>query len=148
MKAHLEKGLSNSGRLSSVQGESSLSGSPCRGVCSTTIGDLRCKSCGRHQKEITDWHDIVLWRGLAELSEKYLKKGHKVYVEGRLKKRSWQDKEGNTRYSVEVVADNMTMLSKPSNQSINKTFTNEGAPKAPSEIEINTKSSPDDFMPF
>lgn len=55
MKAHLEKGLSNSGRLSSVQGESSLSGSPCRGVCSTTIGDLRCKSCGRHQKEITDW---------------------------------------------------------------------------------------------
>tara|TARA_B100000900_G_scaffold408742_1_gene423504 strand:+ start:398 stop:883 length:486 start_codon:yes stop_codon:yes gene_type:complete len=55
MKAHLEKGLSNSGRLSSVQGESSLSGSPCRGVCSTTIGDLRCKSCGRHQKEITEW---------------------------------------------------------------------------------------------
>jgi single stranded DNA-binding protein (ssb) len=105
------------------------------------------KSTGQ-KKEITDWHDIVLWRGLAELSEKYLKKGHKVYVEGRLKKRSWQDKEGNTRYSVEVVADNMTMLSKPSNQSINKTFTNEGAPEAPSEIEINTKSSPDDFMPF
>ena len=76
------------------------------------------KSTGQ-KKEITDWHDIVLWRGLAELSEKYLKKGHKVYVEGRLKKRSWQDKEGNTRYSVEVVADNMTMLSKPTNQSQN-----------------------------
>lgn len=55
MTADLKKSLSNSGRLSSVQGESSLSGSPCRGVCSTTIGDLRCKSCGRHQKEITDW---------------------------------------------------------------------------------------------
>ena len=105
------------------------------------------KSTGQ-KKEITDWHDIVLWRGLAELSEKYLKKGHKVYVEGRLKKRSWQDKEGNTRYSVEVVADNMTMLSKPTIQSQNKSFSNEGLPAAPSEMEINTKSSPDDFMPF
>lgn len=55
MNADLEKSLSNSGRLSSVQGESSLSGSPCRGVCSTTYGDLRCRTCGRHQKEITEW---------------------------------------------------------------------------------------------
>ena len=47
--------------------------------------------------ENTDWHDIVMWRGLAELTEKYVKKGHKIYVEGKLKKRSWQDKENNTR---------------------------------------------------
>mgnify|MGYP000518900814 CR=1 FL=1 len=60
----------------------------------------------------TDWHNIVLWRGLAEIAEKYLKKGQKVYIEGKLKTRSWQDKEGNTRYTTEVVGDNMTMLSR------------------------------------
>lgn len=62
--------------------------------------------------ENTDWHNIVLWRGLAEIAEKYLKKGQKVYIEGKLKTRSWQDKEGNTRYTTEVVGDNMTMLSR------------------------------------
>ena len=63
--------------------------------------------------ENTDWHNIVVWRGLAEVVEKYVKKGHKVYVEGKLRTRSWQDKEGNTRYTTEVVADEMTMLTRP-----------------------------------
>ena len=58
----------------------------------------------------TEWHNVVLWRGLAEVAEKYLKKGNQVYVEGKLKTRSWEDKEGNTRYTTEVVGDNMTML--------------------------------------
>ena len=60
----------------------------------------------------TDWHNIVIWRGLAEVAEKYLHKGDKVYIEGKLKTRTWQDKEGATRYTTEVVADNMTMLGK------------------------------------
>ena len=60
----------------------------------------------------TEWHNIVLWRGLAEISEKYLKKGDKVYIEGKLKTRSWQDQEGNNRYTTEVVGDNLTMLGK------------------------------------
>ena len=71
------------------------------------------------KKEITDWHDIVLWRGLAEVAEKYLVKGSKIYVEGKLKKRSWQDKEGVTRYSTEVVGDEMTILSKIENKENN-----------------------------
>lgn len=58
----------------------------------------------------TDWHNIVVWRKLAEITEKYLKKGNKVYVEGKLKTRSWQDQDGNTKYTTEVVADNLTML--------------------------------------
>lgn len=62
------------------------------------------------RREVTEWHNIVMWRGLAEIAEKYLKKGNKVYIEGKLKTRSWEDKEGNTRYTTEVVADNMTML--------------------------------------
>ena len=63
------------------------------------------------KQEHTEWHNIVLWRGLAELSEKYLHKGDKVYIEGRLKTRSWQDKDNVKRYATEIVAENMTMLS-------------------------------------
>src|SRR6188474_482964 len=62
------------------------------------------------KKEITEWHNIVLWRGLAEVAQKYLHKGDMVYVEGKLRTRSWE-KDGVTRYTTEVVADNMTMLS-------------------------------------
>lgn len=60
----------------------------------------------------TEWHNIVLWRGLAEITEKYVKKGMQLYIEGRLRTRSWDDKEGNKRYTTEVVADSMKMLSR------------------------------------
>ena len=62
------------------------------------------------KKVITEWHNIVLWRGLAEIAQKYLHKGDMVYIEGKLRTRSWE-KDGVTRYTTEVVADNMTMLS-------------------------------------
>ena len=62
--------------------------------------------------ENTEWHDVVVWRGLAEVAEKFLKKGTKIYVEGRLKKRSWQDREGNTRYSVEIIGDENQIFKK------------------------------------
>ena len=65
-----------------------------------------------NKQEQTEWHNIVLWRGLAELSEKYLHKGDQVYIEGRLKTRSWEDKDNVKRYTTEIVAENMTMLSK------------------------------------
>ena len=65
----------------------------------------------------TEWHNVVLWRGLAEVAEKYLKKGASVYIEGKIKTRKWEDKEGITRYSTEVLGDNMTMLGgKPSSE--------------------------------
>lgn len=60
----------------------------------------------------TEWHTIVLWRGLAELSQKYLHKGSLVYIEGRLKTRSWEDKEGNKKFATEIVGDNLIMLDK------------------------------------
>ena len=59
----------------------------------------------------TEWHNIVMWRGLAESAEKYLRKGSLVYIEGKIRTRSWDDKEGNKRFSTEIVADTMTMLS-------------------------------------
>ncbi len=63
--------------------------------------------------EQTEWHNIVVWRGLAELAEKYLKKGSQIYLEGKIKSRSWDDKEGVKRYTTEIVADAMTFLGKP-----------------------------------
>jgi single-strand DNA-binding protein len=60
--------------------------------------------------ENTNWHNIVCWRGLAEIAEKYLKKGANVYIEGKITTRSWDDKDGNKRYTTEIVADNFIML--------------------------------------
>jgi single-strand DNA-binding protein len=60
--------------------------------------------------EQTEWHNVTMWRGLAEVAEKYLNKGSQVYIEGKLRTRSWKDAEGNDKYSTEIVADNMQML--------------------------------------
>jgi len=62
----------------------------------------------------TEWHTIVLWRGLAELAQKYLHKGSLVYIEGRLRTRNWDDKEGHRKFATEVVGDNLIMLDKRS----------------------------------
>ncbi|HRY31408.1 MAG TPA: single-stranded DNA-binding protein [Bacteroidales bacterium] len=64
--------------------------------------------------QITEWHNIVLWRGLAEVAESYLKKGHQIYLEGKIRTRSWDDKEGNKRYTTEILGDNLLMLGRPS----------------------------------
>jgi single-strand DNA-binding protein len=70
--------------------------------------------------ESTEWHNIVMWRALAEIAEKYLKKGMQVYIEGKLRTRSWQDKEGNKRYTTEILAENMTMLGRKENNTGNQ----------------------------
>jgi single-strand DNA-binding protein len=62
--------------------------------------------------EQTEWHNIVVWRGLAELAEKYLKKGMTIYIEGKLRSRSWDDKEGHKRQTTEIVGDTFTILNK------------------------------------
>ena len=67
------------------------------------------KNTGDNQ-ERTEWHRVVLFRRLAEVAGEYLKKGAKVYIEGKLQTRKWQDQSGNDRYTTEVVADQMQML--------------------------------------
>ncbi len=62
------------------------------------------------RREITEWHQVTLWRGLAEISEKYLAKGKQVYIEGKLKTRKWVGDDGRDRYTTEVIADVMQML--------------------------------------
>ena len=99
------------------------------------------------KKEITDWHNIVLWRGLAEISQKYLHKGDMVYIEGKMRTRSWE-KEGVTRYTTEVIADNMTMLS--TQRSGSSTSSSEGgySGTAKSQESFSADSSGTDDLPF
>lgn len=100
------------------------------------------------RKEITDWHDIVLWRGLAEIAEKYVRKGTKVYIAGKLKKRSWQDKEGNVRYATEVVGDDLTILSRnESSERTNSSYSPEGKPANPSPMS-GLDNNIEDSLPF
>lgn len=60
----------------------------------------------------TEWHTIVLWRGLADLAQKYLKKGSLVYIEGKLRTRSWEDKDKIRRFQTEIIGENLIMLEK------------------------------------
>jgi len=65
---------------------------------------------GTQVPDRTEWHNIVLWRGLAEIAEKYVKKGSKLYIEGKIRTRSYDDANGNKRYITEVWGDNMELL--------------------------------------
>lgn len=81
-------------------------------VCNVSIAtseSWKDKSTGE-PVERTEWHRVVMFRRLAEIAGEYLKKGSKVYVEGRLQTRKWQDQQGQDRYTTEVIADNMQML--------------------------------------
>ncbi len=64
--------------------------------------------------EHTEWHTITLWRGLADVVDRYVKKGSQIYVEGRLRTREWMDKENNKRYTTEIIADTMNLLGRRS----------------------------------
>jgi single-strand DNA-binding protein len=65
----------------------------------------------------TEWHNVILWRGLAEVAEKYVKKGSQIYIEGRLRTRSFDDKDKIKRYTTEIVADVMQLLGKRTDES-------------------------------
>jgi single-strand DNA-binding protein len=89
------------------------------------------------KQERTEWHNIVMYRKLAEIAGEYLKKGAPVYVEGRLQTRKWQTKEGQDRYSTEIIADTMQMLgSRQSGESHQQEPSNQNPP-ADFEDDIN-----------
>ncbi|MBL6749216.1 MAG: single-stranded DNA-binding protein [Nevskia sp.] len=85
------------------------SGSAVVNVTLATSESWKDKQSGE-SKERTEWHNVVFFNKLAEIAGQYLKKGSQVYVEGSLRTRKWQDKEGHDRYTTEIVADNMQML--------------------------------------
>jgi single-strand DNA-binding protein len=90
----------------------------------------------------TEWHSVVLWRGLAEVAEKYVKKGSQVYIEGKIRTRAWEDKDKNKRYSTEIVADIMQLLGKRADESGHGGGAAPGAESHPAE-----PSAPEPFLP-
>lgn len=98
--------------------------------------------------EQTEWHNIVIWRGLADIAAKYLQKGRLVYIEGKLRTRSFEDKEGHKKYTTEIVAENFTMLGRRSDfeggngghESLNQ--------QTPKQDQLTSSDSPEDDLPF
>lgn len=82
--------------------------------------------------EQTEWHNIVMWRGLADVAAKYLQKGKLVYIEGKLRTRTFDDKDGNKKYTTEIIAENFTLLGRKTD------FENDGSPKPLSKVSNNT----------
>ncbi len=92
----------------------------------------------------TEWHNIVVWRKTAEFAEKYLKKGSLVCVEGKIKTRSWEDKDGNKKYITEIIGDSLTILGRKGSDS-------PGADVSVESAEPSMPSAPDaptDDLPF
>lgn len=85
------------------------SGGAVTNISVATSESWKDKSTGENQ-ERTEWHKIVFFNRLGEIAAEYLKKGSKVYVEGQLRTRKWQDKDGNDRYTTEIIGDEMQML--------------------------------------
>tara|TARA_R110002051_G_scaffold112958_1_gene185653 strand:- start:9654 stop:10115 length:462 start_codon:yes stop_codon:yes gene_type:complete len=102
----------------------------------------------------TDWHNIVVRNKAAEICEKYLSKGDKVYVEGRLKNRQWQGEDGNTRYSTEVHVTDFTFLTTKKESGANDNSTASTTPKSSNTSKATDKASAtitqetDDDLPF
>jgi len=86
------------------------------------------------RKDVTEWHDIELWEGLAKIAEQYLKKGDQIYLEGKMKSDTWKDESGNNRKKIKIRGLSMTMLRKGGDTS-NETQNN--APSKPSKGEID-----------
>jgi single-strand DNA-binding protein len=103
-------------------------------------------------EDYTEWHRVVMFDRLAEIATEYLKKGSQVYIEGRIQTRKWQDKEGNDKYTTEVVAKEMQMLggrSAGNTESSSYSDNNQSAPKS-DNLDSSDKFDDDDLgdIPF
>lgn len=106
-------------------------------------------------RETTEWHNIVAWRNSADIVEKYVKKGTQIYVEGKLRTRSWDDQNGNKRYTTEVVADSIQLLGRKSdNPAAQQETSAQPRSAAPQEIRREQpvqdipSAEQDDDLPF
>jgi single-strand DNA-binding protein len=94
--------------------------------------------------EQTEWHNVVLWRGLAEIAEKYVRKGKMLYIEGKIRTRTYGE-ENNKKYITEIIAENMTMLGGPRADTSNGSAGHESIPAGESHVN---DSGPTDDLPF
>lgn len=127
-------------------------------VCTFSLATTdRFKNKQGEQQERTEWHNIVVWAGLAEICGKYLTKGKQIYLEGRIQNRSYDDRDGNKRYITEIVANEMQMLGRAGDQgggggagsgssagSGRSTSRDQDSGGGPAEPSFN----PDDDIPF
>jgi single-strand DNA-binding protein len=107
---------------------------------------------GTEVPERTEWHNIVLWRGLAETAEKYVKKGLPLYIEGKIRTRQWEDQNGNKRYMTEIYADTMQLLGKRSDSQTDvhevSSQVTASATSEPSQPFVASADAPEDDLPF
>ena len=108
-----------------------------------TSDNWKDKTSGEKQEK-TEWHRIVVWGRLAELSRDYLKKGKQVYVDGRLQTRSWDDKDGNKKYITEIVANNIQFLGSATDKTTDKTTDthSDGVDYIPADTNTSNTTSP------
>ena len=140
---------------SAGQGDMNSSGGQAWGgatkVASFTLATTeRFRDRSGNLRENTEWHNIVAWRGNADITEKYVRKGTQLFVEGRIRTRSWEDQSGNKRYVTEIIADNLQLLGKKSdnpassdNRSIPAAQVRQSA--APAPEPGNQTSAPSSF---
>ena len=95
----------------------------------------------------TEWHNIVAWRGLAKVVENYVRKGSLLFIEGKISTRTYE-KEGETKYFTEIVADNLRMLGKRADEQDEERFTGESGSTVPSDTAPETGKVEEDDLPF
>ena len=93
----------------------------------------------------TEWHNIVVWRGLADVAEKFLKKGSQIYLEGKIRTRSWEGQGANKKYTTEIVADTFNMLSKKDDSSQQQASQSS---QTPSSVQKSSPIDEADDLPF
>lgn len=112
-----------------------------KAVAAFSVATTERRGKGDDRKEETEWHRVVAWERLGEICGEYLHKGSQVYIEGRLRTRSWEDRDGNKRYTTEIIAQTMQMLG-PAGKGGSASSPEE---RFPTEEPI---SIPDDDIPF
>lgn len=100
------------------------------------------------KRTITDWHNIVLWRGLAEITKNYVKKGAKIYVEGKLRTRSYTDKDNVVRYMTEIIADELQLLTPKVENTENQQQSYPPSVESQSNQSLPDSFLSDDDLPF
>jgi len=106
---------------------------------------------GKDVPERTEWHRVVAWRGLAKLAENYIKKGTQVYVEGKIRTRSYEDANGVTKYTTEIYADTINLLGRrpESSEMPSAPHIQQQTQQVPNEsISAPTQDEPEDDLPF
>lgn len=108
-------------------------------------------------REHTEWHNVTLWRSLADVADRFIRKGSQVYIEGRLRSRDWTDQQGNKRYAIDIVADDLKMLGRKSDNAPTQPISSQpgqpqgygqpaqsyGAPVQPAQQPVQQPAAPD-----